>query len=128
MLGSGIIEGMKAISVRQPWAGLIVLGVKDIENRTWFTLHRGPLLIHASKARDEEVIQRAIKALSEAGHHVTPDDFPLGGIVGQVDVIDCVQEHGSEWFDGPWGWVLENAQRLAFRPLRGKLGLFTVED
>lgn len=40
---------MKALSVRQPYAWLIVNGIKDIENRTWRTGYRGPVLIHASK-------------------------------------------------------------------------------
>ena len=43
---------MKAISIRQPWAWLIVHGYKDVENRTWATKHRGPILIHAGKTLD----------------------------------------------------------------------------
>ncbi|WP_245839042.1 ASCH domain-containing protein [Yersinia kristensenii] len=42
---------MKALSIRQPWAWLIVNGYKDIENRTWNTKCRGPVLIHASTAK-----------------------------------------------------------------------------
>ena len=44
---------MKIISVRQPWAYLIVAGYKPVENRTWNTSYRGPLLIHASQAMEE---------------------------------------------------------------------------
>jgi hypothetical protein len=40
---------MKALSIRQPWAWLIVNGYKDIENRSWATKFRGPVLIHAAK-------------------------------------------------------------------------------
>lgn len=40
---------MKALSIRQPWASLIVMGIKDIENRTWPTRHRGSVLVHAAK-------------------------------------------------------------------------------
>ena len=43
---------MKAISIRQPWAWLVVHGYKDVDNRTWATKHRGPILIHAGKALD----------------------------------------------------------------------------
>lgn len=39
---------MKALSVKQPWACLLVEGVKKIEVRSWVTAHRGPLLICAS--------------------------------------------------------------------------------
>jgi hypothetical protein len=44
------VAWMKILSVRQPWAALIVSGHKDIENRTWSTRYRGPVLIHASQA------------------------------------------------------------------------------
>jgi hypothetical protein len=37
-----------ALSIRQPWASLILLAGKDIENRTWETRLRGPILIHAA--------------------------------------------------------------------------------
>jgi hypothetical protein len=42
----------KVLSVKQPWASLIVLGIKDVENRFWHTSHLGRLLIHASKEWD----------------------------------------------------------------------------
>jgi hypothetical protein len=38
---------MKTLSIKQPWAGLIINGVKDIENRTWQTKYRGKILVHA---------------------------------------------------------------------------------
>jgi ASCH domain len=41
-------ESMRTLSLRQPWAWLVVNGYKDIENRSWRTNHRGPLVIHAS--------------------------------------------------------------------------------
>jgi len=44
---------MKILSIRQPWAALIVSGAKDVENRTWPTRYRGPLLVHAAKRSDD---------------------------------------------------------------------------
>jgi|ERR1700758_4475866 hypothetical protein len=44
-------DGMKVIVIRQPWAWLIVNGFKDIENRSWRTRYRGPLMIHPSGGR-----------------------------------------------------------------------------
>ena len=51
---------MRTLSIRQPWAWLIVHGHKDVENREWATDYRGPLLIHASKtaAKGEYAQQR----------------------------------------------------------------------
>ena len=42
---------MKCLSILQPWAWAIIHGGKDVENRTWRTAYRGPLLIHASLSR-----------------------------------------------------------------------------
>jgi hypothetical protein len=44
------LERTRAISIRLPWAWLIVNGFKDVENRSWRTRHRGTILIHASKS------------------------------------------------------------------------------
>lgn len=42
---------MKTLSVRQPWASLLVSGLKDIENRTWVSNYKGRILIHASSTK-----------------------------------------------------------------------------
>ena len=46
---------MKVLSLLQPWATLVVMGIKQIETRSWSTAHRGTLLIHASKGRAGEI-------------------------------------------------------------------------
>jgi hypothetical protein len=51
--GPVTLATMKVISIRQPWASLIVIGAKDVENRTWPTRYRGPVLIHASQRADD---------------------------------------------------------------------------
>ena len=129
---------MKAISVRQPWAWLIVGGHKDIENRDWPTKFRGPILIHAGKAPDGE----AMNDLRCYRHPVTKDSLPsiadcpfaggreiyeMGGIVGEAEIVDCVTSSASPWFVGCFGFVLRNARPLPFRPLRGQLGIFEVK-
>ena len=65
---------MKAISIRQPWAWLIVNGYKDVENRTWYTSHRGPLLICASKALDPYLTKSGGMCWHRAWKNVN-DDF-----------------------------------------------------
>ena len=49
---------MRALSIRQPWAWLIVNGHKDIENRSWRTKYRGPFLVHAGLKVEKEVYDR----------------------------------------------------------------------
>ncbi len=114
---------MPALSIRQPWAWLIVNGLKDIENRPRRTHHRGPLLIHAGLSLDgyPESIEWV-----ERNHGISvPLELETGGIVGVVDVVDCVESHKSKWFEkGKFGWVMANARQLKFRPCKGALGLF----
>lgn len=120
-----------ALSIRQPWAYFVVNGFKDVENRTWRTEYRGPVLIHASQKpdgiylEDEPMLrrggvpQRLIKSL-------TTDECQPGGIVGVAEIVDCVSKSKSPWFGGVYGFVLRNAQPLPFVPLKGKLRFFRV--
>lgn len=109
---------MKALSVRQPWAYLIVQGIKDIENRPWTTSYRGPLLIHASRQFDGSYSNTDI---------VLPDIYEQGGIVGMVNLVDVITESDSRWFQGKYGFVLKDACTLPFMPLRGALHIFDVD-
>lgn len=115
---------MKALSILQPWAFLIVSGQKDIENRTWGTQRRGRVLIHAGKGFDLE----GYRALARTIPMPAIEAFPRGGIVGAATIVDCVSDHASAWFSGPYGFVLEAAEVLPFRPLRGELGFFDVPE
>lgn len=122
---------MKALSVRQPWAWLIVHGGKDIENRTWRTDYRGPLLIHASAFRHCEQDLAALRWIRlRFGNLHGFSDMPLlrrlerGGIIGRVFLQGCVREDSSPWFEGPWGWQLSRPEALPFQAMKGSLGLF----
>ncbi len=121
---------VKAISIMQPWAALIVGGHKDIENRTWSTAYRGRVLIHAGKRQDLD----ALADIASGRHPVTGEPFAVdyenmdkGGIVGEAEIVDCVSRSDSPWFVGPFGFVIRNARPLPFRPLRGQLGFFRVD-
>ncbi|MGA8725379.1 MAG: ASCH domain-containing protein [Acidimicrobiales bacterium] len=112
----------RVLTVRQPWASLIVAGIKPVENRTWPTRHRGRLLIHAGLEIDREGM-----ALHE---HRFGDEPPLGVILGEIEVLDCVRGSRSRWADpDQWNWVLANP--IEWRqpvPARGRLGLWTIID
>jgi len=121
---------MKALSIRQPWAWLILHAGKDIENRDWQPRNpalrfRGTCLIHAGIA--VHPINDELRAWVRATSGVDlprSEQLPRGGIVGQVDVIDVVRESSSPWFEGPCGLVLANAKPLPFISCRGCLGFF----
>jgi len=126
---------IKALSIRQPWAFAILMGCKPVENRSWPTHIRGPVLIHAGKTEDTSAIKHVLGRMAYQSntaqhelwrlyrHHVH-----LGGIVGAVSITDCVTEHESQWFTGPWGYVLDLPTFCDFVPMKGQLGFFTVPD
>jgi len=120
---------MKVLSVRQPWAWLIMQAGKDIENRSWATNYRGPLAIHAARRYDDmPSVHTALRRMCRAGVTVPePDELTYGAIIGVVDLVDCVQGIKSPWaFKGHWHWVLENPRPVEPIPLRGQLGLFDL--
>lgn len=133
----------KALSVRQPYAWLIVNGWKPVENRSRRANIRGRILIHAGLKFDHEGEQWVRKTfptipLPGATGRWSRSDWDLGGIVGEAEVTGCVTKgqmfedsephywrHASPWFTGPFGYVLANARPLPFIPCRGMLGFFT---
>ena len=74
---------MKVLTIKQPWATLIMQGDKKYEFRSWQTKYRGELLIHAGKSVDKEAIKRLGKYL--------PENLPLGKILGKVRLVDCIK-------------------------------------
>lgn len=120
---------MKALSIRQPWAWLIIHGGKDIENRTWTTSYRGPLLIHAAKGMTQAEYRDAVLFALDRGVCV-PDwhELKRGGIIGAVDLAHTVAFSSSPWFagNGHFGFVLRNPKPLPFHPCKGALGFFEV--
>ena len=121
---------MKALSIRQPWAWLIVNGHKDIENREWNTRFRGRVLIHAGKGMTRDEYDSAeLSALLAGGVKIPPREaLERGGIVGIAEIVDCVTSHPSRWFFGSYGFVLRDAKPLPFMPCKGELGFFEVPN
>src|SRR5262245_21558594 len=114
-----------ALSIKQPWATLLVHGLKTIEVRRWPTARRGPVLLHAARVPDER---------PEAWSLVPPELSQLarllGGIVGCGDLTECRAYNTSaafnadcpkhlndpSWFESPtlYGFVFANLSALPF--------------
>lgn len=122
---------MKALSIRQPWAWLIVHGLKDVENRTWAPNHRGDFYVHAAKSLygTIEERERIRQWVWERFDIELPEDdcFERGGIVGRAEAVVVVKKSLSPWFMGPYGLIIENAKPLPFRKYSGRLGFFDVK-
>lgn len=134
---------MIALSIRQPWASLILKAGKDIENRCWPTKFRGRMLIHAAKGmtrvEHEDAIAFAVGAIKADPRNAGStkrttlrdlgfafEDLQRGGIIGSVELVDCATSSDSPWFVGEFGFVLCNPQPLPFTPWKGRLGFFDV--
>ncbi len=127
-----------ALSLKQPWATLLVHGHKSIEVRNWSTAQRGRILIHAARVSDERpegwnLVPPALKAAATL----------CGGIVGAGDltecrpyrtldafVLDCDRHlNDPSWFKPPalYGFVFANVAPLSFQPYSGWMRFFPVE-
>ena len=123
---------MKALSIRQPWAWLICRSFKDIENRKWSTNYRGRIYVHASMTMDigvpglvlnQEWILERLTHEQRKEYHAA--QLHRGTIIGEVDIVDCVDNSFSPWFVGRYGFVLANPE-LYEKPVicKGRLRFF----
>ena len=123
---------MKALSINHPWAWLIVNGFKTVENRDWDTRYRGDFLIHAGKKIDFSCYEFLEDTNIDAP---SPDQLQTGGIVGKATLINTVHikdrhlitQKDQIWFFGDYGFILDNAEPIPFRPCKGALGFFTPD-
>lgn len=122
---------MRALTICQPYATLIIRGDKRVENRTWPTSHRGPMYIHAGKSKawlDEGDLQRF-------------PNMPFGAVVGIAQLVDCVKYQpyvtssdkypwlaDNEHANGPWCWILDKVVPIGPWPWRGAQGLFEIDE
>ena len=126
---------MPALTVKQPWAGLIASGQKTIENRSLPIKFRGLLAIHAGKATcpglsatDLDRLQR--EHLASSGQ--LPPTDRRSGFVALVQLVDCVDVETAlrlrpdqeEFISGPWCWLLDQAVPTWVPYSRGQLGLW----
>lgn len=108
-----------------------------MENRDWPTQVRGRVLIHAAKTMTRADYEAAVLFCSSLPDWALPEDFwfptfdhlkaECGGIVGSMNIVDCVTQSKSPWFCGRYGFVIDAATSLPFQPCKGALGFFKVK-
>ena len=126
---------MKVLTIKQPWASLIIEGYKRFEFRSWKTKYRGELLIHTGKSIDKEAYERLKGYLTE---------MPLGKIIGKVELTDCIKTtpeffeerlkenkdiYTKSIFKEDYAWQVELKEKFD-KPIdvKGKLGLWNYEE
>ncbi len=125
---------MKVLTIREPWASLIINGYKKYEFRSWKTNYRGKILIHTSQKIEKEMLSRF-------------KDYKLncvsGSIIGEAELTDCIlvdEEfnqnlrkidnvvYGKSNHVEKYAWKLENIKKYDKPiPMKGKLGLWNIE-
>jgi hypothetical protein len=130
---------LMALSLKQPWAALVVHGLKTIEVRSWPTVRRGRILIHAARVPDGR---------PEAWAHVPPDVLPMaqlqGGIIGAAQLTECrryadlatfvtdqaLHLNEAAWFAPPvlHGFVFTQPEILPFRKYPGWFRFFAIKE
>lgn len=134
---------MRVLSIKEPWATLIMDGKKSIETRSWKTNYRGELYIHASLSKvTKEVLER-----KELMNIVSDSNMNYGKIICKCELVDCIymteeyikkikkqnyQEYiCGEYKVGRYAWVLNNVEILEEKiDAKGKLGIwnYSTED
>ncbi|MBQ9657740.1 MAG: ASCH domain-containing protein [Clostridia bacterium] len=124
---------MKVLSIREPWASLIINGYKEYEFRTWKTNYRGKILIHASRNIEKDNIIR----FEEIDLVYKP-----GFIIGEAELVDCIPVtkdfeddlikkdelvYGASRDRGGYAWKLKNIRRINPKEVKGKLGLWNYD-
>lgn len=134
---------MKAITLWQPWATLVVLGEKGFETRSWATNYRGELAIHAAKRWDADLRRVACtdpfrKVLQK--YSMVPEQLPRGSVIGIVRLTNCLKIRAEttlllteqeiafgDWMPGRFVWVLDDFGQIEPVPARGWPGLWNWE-
>lgn len=131
-----VVNYMKTLTIKQPFATLIVEGLKEYEFRTWKTNYRGEILIHAGKGVDK----KAMKKYEYLGL-----EYPKGCIIGKATITDCIKidddarkklkEKNSiiysniidnkDW--NGYGFKLENVEKLENIEVCGKLSFWEFD-
>ena len=127
---------MKALSLTQPWATLVVTGAKRFETRSWTTTYRGPLLIHAAKGFP---VSARVFAHTEFTLGRLPARIARGAIIGRVvlknvyraeelaSTLTPLERLYGDYTPGRWAWELAEAEMFETPiPYKGALGLFEV--
>lgn len=125
---------MKVLTIKQPWATLIVEGLKKYEFRTWKTNYRGKILIHAGLSLEPKYSDKFIDYNFE---------YIKGAIIGEAEIVDCIlvdEEFNSKLLKenilvygnnhiGVYAWKLNNIKKYK-KPIyiKGKLGLWNYEE
>lgn len=108
---------LPAVTCRQPYAALIAIGEKAIENRSRNMTYRGEIAIHAGRTPDLPAWQRLMASGPVAPYTV------LGAVLAVADLVGChlADQDSTDVCCGPYGlrtWNDRPAHHLVFANVR----------
>ena len=122
---------MKVLTIKEPWATLIIDGYKKYEFRSWKTNYRGKILIHAGKSCEKNNINKF------KNYNLS---FSNGEIIGEAYITDCIKVteeldkklneidphvYGNSNHIDKYAWKLEKVKKYNKTiKINGKLGLW----
>ena len=126
---------MKVLTIKNPWASLIVNNYKKYEFRSWKTNYRGKILIHAGLSLEKDQLEKFKDYNLECSK---------GMIIGEAELVDCIlvdEKFNKELRDidpivygrsnhvETYAWKLENVKKYDKPiPIKGKLGLWNYDE
>lgn len=141
---------MKAITIHQPWATALAVGIKKFETRPRRSNHRGPIAIHAGLTMNEEALGDLMdidwgsyiqRPLSRKWSLVGPQDFTQGAIIAVGELTDCLEMDDAliaaqsqtelrmgHWEPGRFAYQFENITPVGPFPASGKQGLWNWDE
>jgi hypothetical protein len=140
----------KALSIKQPFAGLIAAGIKCVENRKWKSIHTpGPLAIVASKAPEPKYIFDDMRKKCQSLGLVFPEELCAinGKCIAVSNVVGIVSRKNGEpevkdfglgslpstkdiltwWIWDQYGWILNETKIVEPFPVSGRLMLYQID-
>ncbi len=132
---------MKVLSIKEPFASLVALGIKKIETRSWKTNYRGEIYIHASLTKSvvkDKTREKKLLDLLPKNY-----EFKQGYIICRAYLKDCIymddefikniKKDETEYLCGRYeigryAWVLSNIEIIKEIPAKGKLGIWNFNN
>ena len=132
---------MKVLSLTEPYATLIKMGIKTIETRSWKTNYRGELYIHASSTKIPKEYRNNLELMAL----VSKEELNYGNIIVKCRLTDCIKmddeyintikEKDKNNFitgvyeSGRYAWILEDIEVLSSPiKVKGHLGIWNLEE
>lgn len=131
---------MKVLTIKEPFATLIMKKTKYIETRSWKTNYRGELYIQASKAK----LDKSVRDRKELSKLYSEDELSYGCIICKCNLIDCIymteefikseKEKNYNNFIagnykvGRYAWVLSDIELVEPIKVKGQLGIWNYKD